>query len=228
MKKSVVFLCLFFTVIMLHAKAIHEDFKNADEKTRLGYAFGMIIGSRFGLDQMGIEFDYGAITEGLKAIAEGDQTPFSIQEAMEIVQAAVYDAKERQNSRIRQIEDEYLAANGRRQEVRTTESGLQYEIIKKTEGEKPNINSIVKVNYTGTFTDGSPFDSSTQEVPLETVIPGWAEGLMLMSPGSIYRLYIPSSLAFGEEGIQGVIPPYSTLIFTVELLEIIDEFEEED
>jgi FKBP-type peptidyl-prolyl cis-trans isomerase len=231
MKKSVIFLCLFFTVLMLHAKAVHEDYKNADEKARLGYAFGMIIGSNLGLAQTDIEFDYDAFTEGFKAIAEGSQTQFSQQEAMELIEAALYNAEEKQNARSRQIENEYLTANAQRQEVLTTSSGLQYEIIKNTEGEKPNPSSVVRVNYTGTFTDGRPFDRSTEEsgayIPLENVIAGWTEGLMLMSIGSIYRLYIPSGLAYGRDGIQGVIPPYSTLIFTVELLEIIDESDEE-
>jgi len=232
MKKSVIFLCLFFTVLMLHAKAVHEDFKNADEKARLGYAFGMIIGSNLGLAQTDLEFDYDAFTKGLKAIAEGSQPQFSEQEAMEIIEAALYNAEEKQNSRSRQAENDYLAANGQRQEVRTTSSGLQYEIIKNTDGEKPNPSSVVRVNYTGTFTDGRPFDRSTEDggayIPLDNVISGWTEGLMLMSPGSIYRLFIPSSLAYGKDGIQGVIPPYSTLIFMVELLEIIDNPDEEE
>jgi len=231
MKKLVIFLCLFFTVLMLHAKAIQEDYKKADEKVRLGYAFGMVIGSNLGLGQLDIKFDYDAFTEGLKAVAEGGQTQFSEREAMEIIEAALYAAEEKQNSRNRQIEEEYLAVNGRREEVQTTASGLQYEIIKSTEGEKPKSSSVVRVNYTGTFTDGRPFDSSTEEggayIPLQNVISGWTEGLMLMSPGSIYRLYIPSNLAYGKDGIQGVIAPYSTLIFMVELLEIIDEPEEE-
>jgi len=227
MKRTVIFICLFFTVLMLHAKAIQEDYKKADEKARLGYAFGMVIGSNLGLSQLDIDFDYDAFTEGLKTVAQGGQTQFSDQEAMEIIEAALYSAEEKQNSRNRQKEDEYLAANGRKDGVVTTASGLQYEIIKKTDGEKPKNSSVVRVNYTGTFTDGRPFDSSTEEggayIPLENVISGWTEGLLMMSPGSIYRLYIPSNLAYGKDGIQGVIAPYSTLIFTVELLEIIDE-----
>jgi FKBP-type peptidyl-prolyl cis-trans isomerase len=232
MKKSIIFLCLFFTVFILHAKGIQEDQKNADEKARLSYAFGMVIGSNFGFNQMDIEFDYTAFAEGLKAILEGGQTPFSEREAMEIIEAALYNAEEKQNSRNRLQENEFFASNGQRQEIQTTESGLQYEVIQSTEGEKPNNNSVVRVIYNGTFTDGRVFDSSTEEggayIPLEHVIPGWTEGLMLMSPGSIYRLYIPSNLAYGKDGIQGVIPPYSTLIFLVELLEIIEDSEEEE
>jgi len=232
MKKSVIFLCLFFTVLMLHAKAIQEDYKKADEKARLGYAFGMVIASNLGLGQLDIKFDYDAFTEGFKTVSEGGQTRFSDQEAIEIIEAALYAAEEKQNSLNRQMEEDYLTANGQREEVQTTASGLQYEIIKNAEGEKPKSNSVVRVNYNGTFTDGRPFDRSTEEggsyIPLENVISGWTEGLMLMSPGSIYRLFIPSKLAYGKDGIQGVIPPYSTLIFEVELLEITDEPEDEE
>jgi len=232
MKKSIIFLCLFFTVLTLYAKAIQEDYKKADEKARLGYAFGMVIGSNLGLSQSDIEFDYNAFTEGFRTVTEGGQTQFSEQEAMEIIEAALHQVEERQNARSKLMEDEYLKTNGQRPEVRTTASGLQYEIIKKTEGEKPKSSSVVRVNYTGHFTDGRLFDSSSEEggafIPLENVISGWTEGLLLMSPGSIYRLFIPSKLAYGSDGIQGVIAPYSTLIFMVELLEIIDDPDEEE
>ena len=232
MKKSIIFLCLFFTVLTLYAKAIQEDYKKADEKARLGYAFGMVIGSNLGLNRSDIEFDYDAFTEGFKTVTEGGQTQFSEQEAMEIIEAALYEVEERQNARNKLMEDEYLKNNGQRPEVRTTASGLQYEIIKNAEGEKPKSSSVVRVNYTGYFTDGRLFDSSSEEggayIPLENVISGWTEGLLLMSPGSIYRLFIPSKLAYGSDGIQGVIAPYSTLIFMVELLEIIDDPGEEE
>jgi FKBP-type peptidyl-prolyl cis-trans isomerase len=229
MKKIVIFLCLFFTVFILYAKGIQEDNKNAEEKARVSYAFGMIIGSNLGLNQMGVEFDYNAFTEGLKAVIEGGQTRISEQEAMEIIETALYNAEEKQSTGNKTAEDEFLAANGQREEIKTTASGLQYEIIQNAEGEKPKNTSVVRVNYTGTFLDGRPFDSSSEEdgahIPLEHVIPGWTEGLMLMSPGSVYRLYIPSNLAYGKDGIQGVIPPYSTLVFMVELIEIIEDSE---
>jgi FKBP-type peptidyl-prolyl cis-trans isomerase FkpA len=227
MKKTIIFLCLFFTVFFLHAKGIQDDYKNADEKARLSYAFGMIIGSNLGINQIGIDFDYAAFSEGLKAIVEGEQPKISEQEAMEIIENALYNAEERKSSGNKSAEDEFLSANGRREEVQTTASGLQYEIIQSANGEKPKNDSVVRVNYTGTFLDGRPFDSSSEKdgafIPLENVIPGWTEGLMLMSPGSVYKLYIPSKLAYGKDGIQGVIPPYSTLIFLVELLEITED-----
>jgi len=227
MRKLTVFLCLFFAVMTLQAKAIKEDYRQADEKAQVSYAFGMAIGSNFNLSSMGIEFDYAAFTEGLRAMIEDKETQFSEQEAMEIIETALQVAMDNRANQNRMLEREFLANNMMRQGVQVTGTGLQYEIIVAAEGEKPELESVVRVNYVGTFIDGKPFDSSNDDngayIPLEFVITGWAEGLMLMSPGSQYRLFIPSDLAYGDEGIHGIIPPYSTLIFTVELLEIVNE-----
>ena len=232
MRKLTVFLCLFFAAAFVYANGIQDDYSNADEKTRVSYAFGMAIGTNFGLKSMGIDFDFKAFSEGLKDVVEGNQTLFTEQEAVEIVETALYKASEKTTAENKKMEEEFLSVNGRRSEVTVTESGLQYEIIQDDGGEKPLSSSVVRVNYTGTFIDGTLFDKSTEEdgafIPLELVIPGWTEGLMLMSPGSIFKFYIPSKLAYGTEGIQGIIPPYSTLIFNVELLEIINEENDED
>jgi len=226
MKKLLVFLCLFLSVLALHARAIQEDYRKADEKARVSYALGMLIGSNY-LSSTGIEFDYDAFTDGVKSMVEESLSPqFSEQEAMEIIETALQESMDRQSTQNRLIEEAFLARNMEKPNVIVTPSGLQYEILVEANGEKPESNSIVRVNYVGTFSDGSPFDSSTEEdgayIPLDMVIPGWTEGLMLMSVGSSYRLYVPSKLAYGREGIHPIIPPYSTLIFTVELLEIID------
>jgi FKBP-type peptidyl-prolyl cis-trans isomerase FklB len=185
----------------------------------------MIIGSN--LRTAPLEFDYNAFAQGIRAMIEDNVEPlFGEQEAVEIVETALHAAMERMTAMNRRLEEEFLTANSQRSGVLVTESGLQYEIIIETEGPKPAADSIVRVNYTGTFIDGSPFDSSTEEggayIPLELVIPGWTEGLMLMSVGSTYRFFIPSGLAYGNDGIQSIIPPFSTLIFNVELLEIIN------
>jgi FKBP-type peptidyl-prolyl cis-trans isomerase len=144
---------------------------------------------------------------------------------MEIIETALERAMDRIAVENQLREELFLAHNRERPGVFVTDSGLQYEILEGTTGEKPAYNSIVRVNYVGTFIDGSPFDSSHDEegsyIPLEMVIPGWTEGLMLMSEGSSYRLFIPSYLAYGREGIPPIIPPYSTLIFTVDLFEIV-------
>jgi len=227
MKKLIILLCLFLAVTALYARAIQEDYRKADEKAQLSYAFGMAIGSNFNLGEMGLEFDYNAFAQGLKDMVEQEQTQFSEQEAMEIIETALQAATERRTEQNRLAEEEFLSANIIRPNVKVTSTGLQYEILKEAAGEKPEENSIVRVHYTGTFIDGKPFDSSSAEadgayIPLDMVIPGWAEGLRLMSAGSHYRLFIPSNLAYGSDGIQGIIPPFSTLIFTVELLEIAD------
>ncbi|WP_394126151.1 FKBP-type peptidyl-prolyl cis-trans isomerase [Vibrio hepatarius] len=119
----------------------------------------------------------------------------------------------------------FLLENGKKEGVITTESGLQYEILHKGEGEeKPTASSKVKVHYHGTLIDGTVFDSSVDRgqpisFKLNQVIKGWQEGLTYMSVGDKFRLYIPSPLAYGKNG-SGPIPPASALIFDVELLEI--------
>ncbi|MCL2440653.1 MAG: FKBP-type peptidyl-prolyl cis-trans isomerase [Treponema sp.] len=230
MKKISILLFLFLMASVLYARGIQEDYRNAEEKARISYAFGMIIGHNFNLGSLDMDFDFHALAEGIRALVdESVEAQFSEQEAMEIVETAIYLAMERVSERNQRMEINFLAENSQREGVRVTPSGLQYEIIEYADGDKPESNSVVRVNYTGIFIDGSPFDSSFEEegsyIPLELVITGWTEGLMLMSPGSIYRFYIPSNLAYGKEGIPGAIPPYSTLIFNVELIEILNDDE---
>jgi len=224
MKKLLIFLCLFLSVLALYARAIQEDYRSADEKAQVSYSFGMVIGNN--LRTYGIDFDYDAFRDGVMAVVEDGMSPqFTEQEAMEIIDTALQVSMDRRSAQNRLTEEAFLARNREKPNVIVTQSGLQYEILVETDGEKPASDSIVRVNYVGTFLDGSPFDSSTDEegayIPLDMVIKGWTEGLMLMSVGSSYRLYIPSTLAYGREGINPIIPPYSTLIFTVELLEIL-------
>jgi len=222
MKKLIIFICMLSAAAALFARGIQEDYKTAEDQARVSYAFGMIMGAN--LESMPIEFDYEAFSEGLRSMLEkGIEPQFSQQEAYEIVETALQQAVERLQDDNRRMEDEFLFTNSQREGVHVQPSGLQYEVIREARGEKPVLSSLVKVKYKGTFIDGSLFDSSEDDgsyIPLEMVIEGWSEGLMLMSVGSNYRLFIPSALAYGRDGIQGIIPPYSTLIFDVELLEI--------
>ena len=121
--------------------------------------------------------------------------------------------------------EKFLAENAKREGVKTTASGLQYEVLEATHGQKPKATDSVRVHYEGTLIDGTVFDSSYKRgesiaFPLNGVIKGWTEGLQLMSVGSKYKFFIPYQLAYGERGAGASIPPYAALIFTVELLGI--------
>ncbi|MDR2258453.1 MAG: FKBP-type peptidyl-prolyl cis-trans isomerase [Treponema sp.] len=223
MKKIILAFCLFVPAFVLYGKGIAEEVNLADERAKISYAFGLVMGSD--LKQTGLEFDYPAFTGGFKTGVEGGEAPYTREEAVEIVQAAFEEfmARNAETNRIREIA--FLEENGGREGVITTESGLQYEVISEGSGEKPSAADTVRVNYEGTLTDGTVFDSSYErgeaaEFPLNRVIPGWTEGLQLMRVGSSYRFYIPSSLAYGGQGAGQIIPAYATLVFTVELLEI--------
>jgi FKBP-type peptidyl-prolyl cis-trans isomerases 1 len=126
---------------------------------------------------------------------------------------------------IQQNED-FLAKNKEKQGVTVTPSGLQYEVIKMGNGQKPTSENTVKVNYIGTLIDGTEFDSSVKrnepaEFPVGNIIPGWKEALQLMPVGSKFKVYVPQDLAYGAAGAGEQIKPYSTLIFDIELLEIV-------
>ena len=231
MKKLFIAVLLVIPILSVHARGIREDYRQAEEKAKVSYAIGLLMGSE--LISLDLDFDYTALAEGFKA-AMGDANPqLSEREAFEIVDTALRNAMYIKNEENRLLEEEFLTKNGERPEIQITASGLQYEILVEAEGEKPEADSVVRVVYEGSFMDGSPFDSSGDDgaiIPLNMVIPGWTEGITLMSVGSKYRFYIPSELAYGKDGFQSIIPPYSTLIFTVELLEIvnIDEDESEE
>jgi FKBP-type peptidyl-prolyl cis-trans isomerase len=229
-KKFIIIACgLFFLTLTVQANGIREDVDFTGEKARTSYAFGMTVGGD--LEQTGLEIDYYAFTEGLRAAMEHRQTIMDRDEALEIVQDAFESAIRKQNAELMAKEYEFLEENAARPGIQTTESGLQYVILKEGSGPKPAENDIVRVHYEGALIDGTVFDSSyerdePEEIPLDMVIPGWAEGIMLMNVGGKHRIYLPSDLAYGERGAGQVIPPYSTLVFTVELLDIVTDKED--
>ncbi|GHV96142.1 peptidyl-prolyl cis-trans isomerase [Spirochaetia bacterium] len=222
MKKLLITFCLMLPVMALYARGIQEDINLSEEKARTSYALGFVLGP----DLRGLELDYNAFVRGLQAGIEETDSELSENEAMELVQIALQKAAEKRNEENRAKEADFFTENSARPGVRTTLSGLQYEVLVEGDGEKPAADSVVRVHYEGSLVDGTVFDSSyargeSAEIPLDMVIPGWTEGIQLMSVGSKYRFYIPSGLAYGPQG-AGPIPPYSPLIFTVELLEMVN------
>ena len=189
------------------------------------YAFGVALGSDF--KQAGLAFDYDALLQGLRDSMEGRETRISVEEAISLIQAALQNGMVRLAEENRQRSDEFLAENAQKPGVLTTPSGLQYEIVSEGTGPKPQPSDTVSVHYEGALLNGDIFDSSYDrneptEFSLEEVIPGWAEGIQLMSVGGSYRFFIPSGLAYGEQGYGSIIPSNSALVFRVELLKIVE------
>jgi len=199
------------------------DAAAAGNATSPGYAFGVLIGEN--LKSTGVKIDYDAFVNGMKDVLEKNAPKIDIATANQQVQAALTDAHAKLATANQTKETQFLADNGKKSGVKTTASGLEYEVLAEGTGPKPKATDTVKVDYVGTFLDGTTFDSSIERkqpavFPLAGVIPGWTEGIQLMSVGSKYKLYIPSKLAYGENGANGKIGPNSTLVFEVTLLSI--------
>ncbi|MDR1900591.1 MAG: FKBP-type peptidyl-prolyl cis-trans isomerase, partial [Treponema sp.] len=214
MKQLLFFLLILFVALSLHARGIAEETALAGEKADISYAFGMVIGED--LKTTGMEFNYTAFGEGLRDAMASGETRFTMEEAVEKVQTAFRAAMEKKAAESQASEARYLSENGQKSGIVTTESGLQYEVIAKGGGVNPGAHDLVKVNYEGSLTDGQVFDSSWErgepvELPIDGVIPGWSEGVRLMTVGSTYRFFIPSALAYGPQGAGQLIPPYATL-----------------
>ena len=197
---------------------------------RLSYALGLSMGNNFrnsGINEINVE-DF---SDGVAAVFAGSQPKMSYDEAKEVIRVFFTDLEEKaEAAKMADVNkaagDEFLAKNSTREEVITLPSGLQYEVIEEGNGAQPTASDQVEVHYTGRLIDGTVFDSSVDRgVPatfgVTQVIPGWVEALQLMKAGSKWRLYIPSSLAYGPQGAGSVIGPNATLIFDVELIKVI-------
>ncbi len=195
---------------------------------RVSYGVGRQLGDQLRNNPFK-DFDITAVQAGIAdalANAESQVSDEDLNEAFSVVSKKLQE-QEQIIAKEKSAEGEaFLAENAKRDEVTVTESGLQYEVIATGEGEKPTADSTVRVHYHGTFANGDVFDSSVDrgqpaEFPVGGVIAGWTEALQLMTEGSKWKLTIPYNLAYGEQGSQGAIPPYATLVFDVELLSIV-------
>ena len=191
---------------------------------KISYALGLSMGQQ--LLSSGVEkLNYADLAKGIEHVLEKQQPEIAYTEAQTILNQFFTELEQKIAGQAKEAGEKFLAENAKRPEVKTTPSGLQYEIIEATIGQKPKATDKLKVHYEGTLTDGTVFDSSYKRgepitFGLNQVIKGWTEGLQLMSIGSKYKLYIPYQLGYGAQGAGAAIPPYAALIFTVELLGI--------
>ena len=191
---------------------------------KISYAIGLSMGQN--LMGSGVtSLEYADLAAGIKDVLEKNQPQISYQEAQQVLNKFFTELETKIAGEAKAAGEAFLAENAKREGVKVTESGLQYEVIEATIGQKPKATDKVRVHYEGTLIDGTIFDSSYKRgesitFGLNQVIKGWTEGLQLMSIGSKYKLYLPYQLAYGERGAGANIPPYAALIFTVELLGI--------
>ncbi|PKL94364.1 MAG: peptidylprolyl isomerase, partial [Gammaproteobacteria bacterium HGW-Gammaproteobacteria-9] len=174
------------------------------------------------------DLDSQAVAQGIEdAIGNKEQklTDEQLMEAFTFLQTRAEERMTEMNAKAVEAGKKFLEDNAKRDGVKTTESGLQYEVVKSAEGRQPTENDVVTVHYEGSLTDGTVFDSSIKrgspiDLPVGGVIPGWVEGLQLMHVGEKFKLYIPSELAYGEQSPSPLIPANSVLVFDLELLDI--------
>lgn len=192
---------------------------------KTSYAIGMNIGAN--LRQSGAKnLAYDDIAAGIRDILSGNDTQISNREAGELLNKYFTELEEQMSKAAIDEGRTFLAANAARPGVVSLPSGLQYEVMVEGNGKKPSAKDTVSCHYHGTLVNGTVFDSSVQrgepaQFPVNGVIPGWVEALQLMPVGSKWKLFIPYELAYGARGAGQSIPPYSALIFEVELLDIV-------
>ena len=199
---------------------------------RNSYALGMSIAHN--MISSGVkEVSFEDFTAGIKAVLTGAKPEISFEEAAGLLDKYFAEIERKQQSEsaamgaaMKKEGEEFLAANALKEGVTVLPSGLQYKVVVAGSGKKPGPKDKVRCHYCGTFPDGTKFDSSYDRgepavFGVNQVIAGWTEALQLMSEGSKWELYIPYTLGYGEHGAPGAIPPYSALVFTVELIKVL-------
>jgi len=195
-----------------------------DTIQKVSYAIGTLLGTNLkaqGGDSLKLEF----MTAGIKDVYENNKLKLEQQEAMMMVNTYMQAAVEAKSSKVKAENAAFLEKNKTAEGVKTTASGLQYKVITSGKGKAPKATDKVTVHYTGKLIDGTVFDSSVERNEPITfdvggVIAGWTEALQLMHEGDKWMLFLPSEIAYGERGAGEQIPPYSTLIFEVELIKV--------
>jgi len=205
-----------------------DDAKKPESlEERVSYSYGLMIAKQ--LSERGIDLDFDQFATAFKTVLEEGEPLLSDEEVSDALDTYSKILAEKSATGVdRETLDagkKFLEENLKKDGIKSTASGLQYEVIKEGDGAQPAATDVVEVHYHGTLLDGTVFDSSvdrgeTTSFPLNRVIPGWTEGLQLMKEGGKYRFFIPYDLAYGERGAGADIKPYSTLIFEVELFKV--------
>ncbi|MCL2648001.1 MAG: FKBP-type peptidyl-prolyl cis-trans isomerase [Phycisphaerales bacterium] len=192
------------------------------ESQKIGYAIGLKVGAQL----KGLDVDTAALAAGVRDAASGAKPQLTEKEQLEAfmaLQKKVIAAQAAQMEANQKVGEAFLAENAKKEGVKTTASGLQYKVIQSGKGKTPKATDIVSVNYRGTLVSGREFDASHGEpvtFPVDHVIAGWTEALQMMKEGDKWMLYIPSKLAYKEQGAGDTIGPNETLIFEVELVAV--------
>src|ERR1700756_1197427 len=208
-----------------------------DDKDKVSYSLGVDIGRT--LQRLQLDLNQNALSQGITDVLGNKPMAMSDQELQQTLQAFQQKMMQKQQEAMSKKQEEmkavaeknkaqgkkFLDENSKKADVKTTASGLQYKVIKAGSGDKPKDTDVVETNYRGTTIDGKEFDSSAKHgssfsFPVNGVIKGWSEALKMMPVGSKWELYVPSDLAYGDEGYGEDIAPGSTLVFEVELLSI--------
>ncbi|GAA4865023.1 FKBP-type peptidyl-prolyl cis-trans isomerase [Luteimonas vadosa] len=203
------------------------------DKQQVSYMIGMQIGQS--LQPVKDEVDFDTVMRAARTSMEGGKLLMTEEQAMKVAQSFGERMQAKQKAEAEALGKKnleegaaFLAGNAGKPGVQSTDSGLQYQVLRAGDGAKPTAEQTVKVHYKGQLLDGTTFDSSYERdepavFALNQVAPGWAEGVQLMPVGSKYKLWIPSKLGYGEQGTPGgPIPPNATLVFEIELLDIVD------
>ncbi len=214
------------------AQKYYNKVKLATTEDSVSYSIGFLMAKNF-VDQGWDFIKTDALAKAFSDVLNNKTLAIDEDKLKDILNAYMEKVENEQSEKAKKAENDFLAENAKDPDVKTTESGLQYRIVKEGNGKKPADTSGVRVHYEGKLIDGTIFDSSfDNEEPVEFnvdgLIPGMTEALKLMSEGSEYIIYIPSDLGYGSYSPAEIIPAYSTLIFDLELIQVIDRIKDDD
>lgn len=224
-------LIVFCFLLLLPSSLLADEQKALEtQQEKESYSIGYQVGLSMKND--GVDVDFDKLIKGLQDAINDQEPLLSVEEMRTLILALKERAREIQMRKVQEARvnnakesEKFLAENGKKEGVKTTESGLQYRILKEGDGNSPGPEDSVTVHYRGTFIDGEEFDSSyargkPQTLQTDGVIKGWTEALQMMKVGSQWEIFVPPDLAYGRGGQGGVIPPNSALVFEIELLSV--------